>query len=111
MLSEELNGRALTDREIKDLLKVFFRGREDSQGRPLKRRVVCTAENIETVRSVELLVGLEILKDAAIEYRYSGDPVALFLSLQRRCYDAGVPKEYSGGITVVYLQLCMGWRF
>lgn len=111
MLSEELNGRALTDLEIKRLLKQFFRGREDAQGRRLTPSVVCTKDNIETIRSVELLAGLEILKEAAAEYKYSGDPIALFLSLQRRCFDAGVPKEYSGGITVVYLQLCMGWRF
>lgn len=100
----------VSDEQIKYYMLEFFKGRNSPTGVPLDEDGICTPPNIDIVRSLTVSDAILIAYEALKENRYVGTDFVFCMRLQAECANLRIPKEYSGGLLILYLKVIMGYN-
>lgn len=100
---------AVSENDIKKFLTLFFDGLSAPFGGPVQGRKICTSKNIDLVMYMRLFESIEMFYQCLTDAGW--DDVAQyhkFVELQCKAKRAGVPKFFSGGLLLIWLELCAG---
>lgn len=100
-------------REISTSLSTFFKGRSWSCGGPIPEELIYTKRNFRLINNIALVDALDLAYDrvgkcrhlAKTSYRKNVE-VGITLKTIKACHDIGIPRDYVGGLLLLYLELC-----
>jgi len=88
----------------------FFKDREMHCGGPIQYRHLLSNRNISMTINATLADAI-VCAYGAIDSSSEKDPldeIKFVISILNECSKSGVPKEFSGGMLLLYLQFCVG---
>lgn len=107
-------------REVHAYIKDFFADKEMWYGGPVPAKSITTEKYIGLVLLTPLENAIDMIHEAwpARDIHACGlaklsthQRALHLMKVQKWCKDAGIPKEWSGGITVMYYEFCEGFKF
>ncbi len=106
----------------KHYINVFFKDKTDDNGLPFtsdklhESRYISTVLNTDVCEGMDKIysaIGVDYTDDQMRAYERTGqvpDDICHVLSLINACIKCGIPKAFSTGIIIVYLELCKGHK-
>lgn len=106
VIEEERNA---SDREIKSYLSIFFNKYKQPNGEIISNDILLTKEHCEIVRLMEFNTAVDIIYMSLKENGYQGSDVVFLIKHQRVTRALNIPKQYIGGLILLYMKLVMGY--
>lgn len=107
-------------REVELYIKNFFRDKEMWCGGPVPVKSIINDKYIDLVLTISLIDAIDVIHrvwslpinaTADIAKKKSHERSMHIVRTQKLCKDAGIPQEWSGGITMMYYEFCEGFKF
>lgn len=94
--------------EIVGYLKMFFCDRKKINDSIITLGDILNERNIEMVSKFDLIGCIDMFYDILpfVGITDFSQKIKLFFELQKDAYEKGIPKEYSGGLLLVWLRVC-----
>lgn len=95
----------------RQLLMRFFNDQQMHYGGPITAEVLYHPENVQIVQYMEFQQAVPIFYQCLKDNGIPGgkDQYKMLIKLQEEAHRKEIPKQYSGGILLVYLKLCKGY--
>jgi len=136
MATELLEGYSLEETDSKDLqffvkdinvlvehyIQRFFLDKLTMKGEPVSLEAMLKPSYVDMVPNLDICGGIDFIysavganytKEEMRAFEKNGrlpDDVSYVLSLYQQCSKMGIPKCYSTGIIIMYLELCKGYH-
>ena len=103
----------------KGYIEVFFKDKEHYHGGKIKKEYLYSEKNLSRVLNTDVSSGIleayskiknhpDIVIDEDENAGIITDDVRLSMSIFDQCSKRGIPKQFAGGILLMYLDLCEG---
>ena len=108
-LSDNEFSKDASDEQLREYMRLFFSDKSMSFGGPIPPHKLYTKENVDLVRGMDLCNATDVahimLRSLGFSQARRERKLFPILGKARQC---GIPKSYSGGILLLYIELCMG---
>ena len=94
----------------KECIRLFFLGKKNHRGEPISDQVLCSKKHVNMVLDTTVVEGIKKIYRAFNKSGLRRNQEEKVINTLDLCAKYWIPKDFAGGIMLMYFSLCEGVR-